>query len=92
MHTIFLSLHVTETWLTEYIFETEIIRTGHRIFRRDRGLCGGGVLLAVKHTLTASLFHTPDSLEAISIELLGHNPIIISVVYVPPNASDKYHA
>ncbi|KAH8392778.1 hypothetical protein KR215_005651, partial [Drosophila sulfurigaster] len=38
----------TETWLKNYILDTEIFPSRFSLYRRDRKLCrGGGVLIAV---------------------------------------------
>ena len=39
---------VNETWLNKDIKNLEILHSGYDIFRKDRGSCGGGVLLAIK--------------------------------------------
>lgn len=83
-------LAVTETWLTEQIQDNELIPSGYTIFRKDRKSRGGGVLIAVKHTLAASLLHTPKDLEVVSINLAVCTPLTIALVYMPPNAPEEY--
>jgi len=38
---------VTETWLSELVFDKEILPSHYAIYCKDRGSCGGGVLVAV---------------------------------------------
>ena len=38
---------ITETWLTNYIYNNEILPSNFAIYRNDRESRGGGVLLAV---------------------------------------------
>ena len=42
---------VTENWLTSFVENKEILRSGYVISQRDWGSCAGGVLLAVKYLL-----------------------------------------
>uniref|UniRef100_A0A1X7SEB5 Uncharacterized protein n=1 Tax=Amphimedon queenslandica TaxID=400682 RepID=A0A1X7SEB5_AMPQE len=37
-------ISVTETWLSDYIFDNEILPDGYSVFRCDRLSRGGGVL------------------------------------------------
>ena len=52
---------VTETWLSDKIFNNEILPSNYSIIRRDRSSRGGGVLLAVKHDI--SYDHPPLTLS-----------------------------
>ena len=40
------TLAITETWLSDYDFDNEILPTNFSIYRKDRDSRGGGVLLA----------------------------------------------
>ena len=70
----------TETWLSPYVFDHEILLPSFTIFRKDRDGRGGGVLLAIKNFIPCSLLHFPDHLEVLSVwhlqftgtKLIGH--------------------
>ncbi len=53
----------TETWLSSNFFDNEIIPTGFCLFRKDRPSRGGGVLVAVKDTLSNMEISSPSDLE-----------------------------
>ena len=44
----------TETWLDPSIKDSQILPPGYKIFRNDRNLNGGGVLIAVRDNLISS--------------------------------------
>ena len=83
---------LTETWLTESIFDQEILPTNYNIYRKDRPTLGGGVLIAVKDSIPASVVssnlsnHAP---EIISVRLSLRKTTIVSCVYLPPSPSDS---
>lgn len=54
----------TETWLTEAIFDNEIIACGHCIYRKDRLSRGGGVLIAVNESIPSAEIDPPMDLES----------------------------
>lgn len=63
----------TETWLTSFVENKEILPSGYAIYRRDRGSRAGGVLLAVKANSFSSCREIADlndsDLETVSVEL-----------------------
>jgi len=84
-------LCITETWLSNGIFNNEILSKGYNIYRKDRDSRGGGVLLALRDHITCSQLPSPPDIEIITVLISTSNPFIISVVYIPPNSSDAYH-
>ena len=40
-------LAITETWLSDCIFDNKLLPSGYTILRKDRNQCGGGVILAI---------------------------------------------
>ena len=60
---------LTETWLTESIFNNEILPTGYNIYRQDCGSRGGGVMLAVKDSLPSKLLPSPGNLEIVTVSV-----------------------
>ena len=76
---------ITETWLNDTVFDSEIIPTGYSIFRRDRGSRGGGVLVAVRETIPVKFLSISDTVEALTVSLL--KPVFtLTTVYMPPNS------
>jgi hypothetical protein len=49
----------TETWIDSSVKDAQILPGGFNIYRNDRNLNGGGVLLAVKDTLLTSAVTEP---------------------------------
>ena len=82
---------VSETWLSNHIFDNEILPNGYTIYRKDRCSCGGGVLIAIKDNFTSSLTTSPSDIETITVKILISNPIILCLVYIPPNSSNSYY-
>jgi len=65
---------ITETWLSDNIFDNEILPNGYSIYRNDRNTRGGGVMLAIKNTIPSSVI----------------SPTTFCLVYNPPNSSEEY--
>ena len=83
----FCILCITETWLSEFISDSEILP----LYRNDRHSRGGGVLIAVTSYLFTSLIPSPHGLEVICIKLgQGNDIIVICCVYVPPGSPLTY--
>ena len=83
---------ITESWLKPYILDNEILPTGYNIFRNDRSSRGGGVMLAVKDTITSKLIAKHNSLEAIIVSVLcNKKDITICLLYVPPDSNQSHH-
>ena len=80
---------VSETWLSNHIFDNEILPNGYAIYRKDRSSRGGGILITIKDNLASSLIPSPSDIETITIKISISNPIIICLVYIPPNSSDS---
>ena len=59
---------ITETWLSELVFDKEILPSHYAIYCKDRGSHGGGVLLvAVDESISSSLIDSPPNLEIIVV-------------------------
>ena len=82
----------TETWLSEHIFDNEIIAKGYCIYRKDRGSRGGGVLIAVKVSIPSIEVASPQDLEVVTVTVGSKYITSICVVYAPPSATDQYHS
>uniref|UniRef100_A0A1X7SKH1 Endonuclease/exonuclease/phosphatase domain-containing protein n=1 Tax=Amphimedon queenslandica TaxID=400682 RepID=A0A1X7SKH1_AMPQE len=65
----------------------EIIPSSYMIYRCDRATRGGGVLLAVHHSVPSSPLASPPALEILCVKVLA---VVFCLVYIPPNASCEY--
>lgn len=85
---------LTETWLDDRIYSTQLFGTLYTVFRADRSILnsqrsrGGGVLIAVSTKLNAFVDPAPisDTLEQLWIMVKVMNHVIsIGVIYLPPD-------
>ena len=81
---------VTETWLTDFIFDQEILPLNYTIHRNDRKSRGGGVFIATKNNIRTSIISIPNHLEIVSLHLYLHIPLTLCCIYVPPNPDSPY--
>ena len=87
------SFHIyvlTETWLSSFFLNRELIPTGFSIYRRDRKSRGGGVMIAVHNSLSSRQLFFPSHLEVLTVEVSVSFPILICVVYIPPSCNSNY--
>ena len=80
---------MSETWLSSYHLDGEILPSRYSIFRKDRNSRGGGVLLAVEQTLAVSPLPSPPDLEVSTIKLNFPKPVVVCVVYLPPLSNNS---
>ena len=78
---------LTETWLTDSVFDNEILPTNYAIFRKDCSSRGGSILLAVNNRISCAHTMSPDDMEIIGVRLNLISPISMWVIYVPPNST-----
>ena len=78
----------TETWLSDSIFDHEILPRDYSLYRNDRTTRGGGVLIAVSDLISSTLISSPPDLEIITVNLMDP---FLSAQYVPPNSGVDYH-
>jgi hypothetical protein len=66
---------VTETWLRDDVGSREILPWGYNIYRKDRKLRGGGVLLAIKSSSFSSYREIDynTNLELVMVELTSNS-------------------
>jgi len=81
---------VTETWLTDFIFDQEILPLNYTIHRNDRKSRGGGVFIATKNNIHTSIISIPNHLEIVSLHLHLHIPLTLCCIYVPPNPDSPH--
>jgi len=56
---------MTGTWLSNNIFSNEILPSYYTVLRKDRDSRGGGVLLAIKSSLTTMQLPSPNDLQGV---------------------------
>ena len=81
---------ITETWLSDSIYDGEILSYDYTLYRKDRLSRGGGVLVAVNCSIPSSLLPSPPDLEVASVKCGLNTELILCTVYVPPNSSESY--
>ena len=82
---------ITETWLTKHIYTNELLPCGYNVLRKDRDGRGGGVLLALKDSISLRELSTPNDLEVLSAEVTINNlNFVICLIYRPPNYAEQY--
>ena len=64
---------ITESRLSDSIFDNEILPSGYSIFRKDRDSRGGGILIAVADSIPTKLIPSSPNLEALKIMISYSN-------------------
>ena len=86
---------ITETWLSNSVFDCEIPPCEYTLYHKDRGSRGGEVLIAVNDSVPSVMISSLEELEIIIIITVNLNflngPITLCTVYVSPNSGDDYH-
>lgn len=80
---------LTETWLSESIYNCELFTNDYNVFRKDRDIKrGGGVLIAVRNDFAITEFELNNvNFEAIALKVTLHRSNFYFVnVYFPPNS------
>jgi len=72
----------TETWLTDAIFDNEIIACGYCIYRKDRLSRGGGILIAVNQSISSAEVESPRELEVVCVSVGSRNLVKLCAVYI----------
>ena len=80
---------ITETWLSDNILDQEIIPTGYTIYRNDRSSRGGGVMLAVKHSIPSHALNILMESKTLCAHIGNENSISLCLVYIPPNSPES---
>ena len=85
---------ITETWLDESVFDSEIAIDNYTICRKDRNRHGGGVCVFIRNDIAFNIrtefYH--EELEAVFIDILlpKSKPILLGILYRPPTQSAFY--
>ena len=78
----------TESWLHEDVNSNEIIRGTYEMYRRDRGMRGGGVFICVRRGITSCLKWADTDHEILCVQILGKemlNSLQVIGAYRAPN-------
>ena len=75
---------ITETWLSNSIFDNEILPTNYKIYRNDCGSRGGELFLQYQTLLLVKFSPPPTDIEMLSVKAELSQSTIICVVYLPP--------
>ena len=88
----FFIICLTETWLSDYVQDGEILPTDYVLYHKDRPSRDRGVLLAVRDLLFSSCIPSPPNSEIVSIKIgQGYNLVICSAVFMYlPESSISY--
>ena len=84
---------VVETWLSSDISDSELFLPNFQIFRLDRSRHGGGILVYVKSSLSASIVPVSSSIELLLLSLtFKHIPVSLATFYRPPSCPDDLNS
>ena len=83
---------ITETWLTPFILNNEILPTNYTVYRRDRGSRSGGILVAVSERIPSKSVYISSSVELMAIQLSLHPLLLLYCVYLPPSCSSTHYS
>ena len=81
---------ITETWLSDKIFDNEILPSMYTIIHKDRGSCGGGVMFVIKSSKSIQVLSTPPSVEVLTVCVEVTTPTVYCLTYIPPNPPENY--
>ena len=74
---------LTETWLTESVYNNEIIPTNYTTYCGDRGSRGGGIAIVVPNTLPSRIISIHKEIELMIIEITLQSNITLICTYIP---------
>ena len=81
---------ITETWLSDAVFDNEIIPKNYSIYRKDRKSRGGGVLVAISDSISSNLIPSPNTLELIAVSINRGVSFVLCCIYIAPNSDSVY--
>ena len=79
-----------EIWLSDCIYDGEILPCGFSLHRKDRVSRVAGVLITVKNYLSTLCLPSPVDLEVISVKISCNQSQFVMYKYVPPNYGESY--
>ena len=81
---------ICETWLSDFVYDHEILPINFTIYRKDRPSRGGGIFVAVSNVFDSVHLSSPADLEIVTIQFGCCRDLVLCTSYVPPNSSDTY--
>jgi len=87
---------LTETWLNDNVFDSELGFTNYNLYRNDRNNLsygkkrGGGVLLSINKIISCDVLNVSSvsGIEQVFLKLILNNiKIILGCIYIPPDSS-----
>ena len=68
---------ISSVFVSDFVYDHEILPCNYSIYRKDRMSRGGGVLVAVNNVFDSVCLPSPSDLEIITVKL-GHDLVLCS--------------
>lgn len=82
---------ITATYLHDQIGDDKVAPPGYRLYRHDRGSCGGGVAVITKDNIEVTVADQVCDHESLLLRVsLQSDTFFVCAVYRPPNAADLF--
>ena len=82
---------LSETWLDDSVFDSEVSLPSYRLLRHDRDRRGGGVAIYVSDSISIHSVSRCSSSELLSVELVTKSGLLLlAVLYRPPNLDTDF--
>ena len=82
---------IVETWATESVNDAELSIEGYNMFRKDRGIRGGGLILYIKNNIRARVngeLTTSEFAESLWCDVeVDHQRLLIGLCYRSPTST-----
>lgn len=84
-------LIVTETWLTEFVENSEFLPPEYTAYHADRGSRGGGVAIICNRRTVCTERASPPGIECIACDMVLYGSAFTFIaVYRPPDSTEDY--
>ena len=83
---------LTETFLDDEIYDSEIVTNSYTVFRHDRNRHGGGVMALVRNNISATQRNDLESNSELAWIEISHTTgkLLLGIFYRPPNSDLSY--
>jgi len=86
-----------ETWLSQSVFDSEVLPENYRIYRKDRSDGYGGILIGIKKQYQSEIIDSDNNCEVCAVKVRtssnSSDIMILISVYRPPNRDvPNYHS
>ena len=71
---------ITESWFSNHIFNNEVLPSNYSIYRCDRKSRGGGVMVAIRDSISSRQISANSEAEMVIVELDIEPPLIVCCV------------